>query len=144
MPTLTDPFGWFTLEVPEGWDTHTEDCVTTLRRPAGQGTVYLSGARHARGPQPGFGGATFLARFLRSLGLEVADDQIGHGGYPGWQVYSYRRDTDERHWRFWSVTDDETALLISYTCERDEVGAEADEVEEIVRSARLYHSAPVH
>ena len=42
------------------------------------------------------------------------------------------------------MTDDETALLISYTCEKDDVGAEADEVEEIVRSARLYHSAPVH
>ncbi|HEY7509762.1 MAG TPA: hypothetical protein VIG50_05875 [Vicinamibacteria bacterium] len=144
MPVLTDPFGWFTLEVPDGWDMQTEDCVTTLRRPAGQGTVYLSGARHARGPQPGFGGANFLARFLRSLGLDVEDEQIGSGGYPGWRVYSYRRDTDERHWRFWSVTDDETALLISYTCGREEVGAEADEVEEIVRSARLYHSAPVH
>jgi hypothetical protein len=144
MPTLTDPFGWFTLEVPDGWEKHTEDCVTTLRRPDGKGVLYLSGARHARGPQPGFGGASFLARFLRSLGLDVAEEQIASGGHPGWRVYSYRRDTAERHWRFWSVTDDETALLISYTCERDEVGAEADEVEEIVRSARLYHSAPVH
>lgn len=141
MPVLTDPFGWFTLEVPDGWDMVTEDCVTTLRR---QGTVYLSGARHSRGPQPGFGGADFLARFLRSLGLQVADQHIGHGGYPGWQVFSYRRDAGERHWRFWSVTDGETALLISYTCGTDEVGAEADEVEEMVRSARLYHSAPVH
>jgi hypothetical protein len=144
MPVLTDPFGWFTLEVPDGWDMYTEDCVTTLRRPVGGGTVYLSGARHARGRQPGFGGAHFLGRFLRSLGLDVDDGQIASGGYPGWHVYWYRRDTDERHWRFWSVTDDETALLISYTCDKGEVGPEADEVEEIVRSARLYHSTPVH
>jgi hypothetical protein len=144
MAVLTDPYGWFTLEVPDGWDRQTEDCVTTLRSPRGQGTLYLSGARHARGPQPGFGGADFLARFLRSLGLEVERAEIGRGGQPGCHVYSYRRDTGERHWRFWSVTDDETALLISYTCERAEVGPEAQEVEEIVRSARLYHSAPVH
>ena len=144
MPVLTDPFGWFTLDVPDGWDMHTEDCVTTLRSPRGQGTVYLSGARHARGPQPGFGGADFLTRFLRSLGLNVEHEAIGSGGHPGCHVYSYQRDTDERHWRFWSVTDDETALLISYTCERTDVGPEADEVEEMVRSARLYHSAPVH
>jgi hypothetical protein len=144
MPVLTDPFGWFTLEVPDGWDMCTEDCVTTLRSPRAQGTVYLSGARHARGPQPGFGGADFLARFLRSLGLTVELEEIGSGGYSGCHVYSYQRDTDERHWRFWSVTDDETALLISYTCERTEVGEEAAEVEEMVRSARLYRSAPVH
>lgn len=144
MPVLTDPFGWFTLEVPDGWGMHTEDCVTTLRSPRGQGTVYLSGARHARGPQPGFGGVDFLARFLRSLGVEVEHEEIASGGQPGCQVYWYHRDTDSRHWRFWSVTDHETALLISYTCERTDLGAEADEVEEIVRSARLYHSAPVH
>src|ERR671919_2568916 len=99
MPVLTDPFGWFTLEVPDGWDMHTEDCVTTLRSPRGQGTVYLSGARHARGPQPGFGGADFLTRFLRSLGLDVEHEAIGSGGHPGCHVYSYQRDTDERHWR---------------------------------------------
>ena len=144
MPVLTDPFGWFTLEVPDGWDMHSEDCVTTLRGPGGRGTVYLSGARHARGPQPGFGGASFLARFLRSLGLDVADEQIGRGGYPGWQVYTYRQDTGERHWRFWSVTDDETALLISYTCDTAESGREAVDVDAMVRSVRLYHSAPVH
>lgn len=144
MAVLTDPYGWFTLEIPDGWDRHTEDCVTTLRNPRARGTIYLSGARHARGPQPGFGGADFLARFLRSLGLDVEQGQIGRGGHPGRHVYFFRRDTGERHWRFWSVTDDETALLISYTCERDDLGAEADEVEEIVRSARLYHSTPVH
>jgi hypothetical protein len=144
MAVLTDPYGWFTLEVPDGWDRETEDCVTTLRSPRGQGTLYLSGARHARGRQPGFGGPDFLARFLRSLGLEVDAGQIGSGGRPGCHVYFYRRDAGERHWRFWSVTDHETALLISYTCDRQLLGAEAEEVEEIVRSARLYHSAPVH
>jgi hypothetical protein len=144
MPVLTDPFGWFTLDVPEGWDMQTEDCVTTLTSRRGPGTVYLSGARHARGPQPGFGGPDFLARFLRSLGLQVDAGEIEAGGPPGCHVYSYRRDTPERHWRFWSVTDEETALLISYTCDRAELGEEAEEVEQMVRSARLYHSAPVH
>ena len=144
MPVLTDPLGWFTLEVPDGWDMQTEDCVTTLRSRRALGTLYLSGARHARGPQPGFGGADFLARFLRSLGLEVDQADIAAGGDAGRHVYSYQRDSGGRHWRFWSVTDDETALLISYTCDRGELGEEAEEVEEIVRSARLYHSTPVH
>jgi len=40
MPVLTDPQGWFTLHVPDGWAMATEDSVTTLRRPGG--IVYLS------------------------------------------------------------------------------------------------------
>lgn len=144
MPVLTDPSGWFTLEVPDGWRMHSEDSVTTLRSPRGGGLVYLSGARQARGPRRGFGGADFLARFLRSLGLQVDAGEIGCSAGPGCRMYRYRRDTSDRHWRFWSVTDEETALLISYTCDRSEPDVEAEEVEEMVRSVRLYHSAPVH
>jgi hypothetical protein len=54
------------------------------------------------------------------------------------------RETESARWTFWSVTDDETALLMSYACALDKQDNESEEVEEIVRSARLYHSAPVH
>ena len=59
-------------------------------------------------------------------------------------IYSYVRENGGTHWRYWSVTDDETALLISYTCDAAESGREAVDVDEMVRSVRLYHSAPVH
>jgi len=144
MPVLTHPQGWFTLEVPEGWAMESEDCVTTLRSPLGVGIVYLSGARHARGRQQSFGGADFLARFLGSLGIEVADEAIALAPGLGCRIYSYVRDRDGMHWRYWSITDDETALLISYTCESAQSGREEPEVDEMVRSVRLYHSAPVH
>ena len=62
MPVLADARGWFTLEVPEGWDMKTEDSVTTLRSPQGGGVVYLSGARHVGGHQTSFGRADFLSR----------------------------------------------------------------------------------
>jgi hypothetical protein len=140
VPVLTDPLGWFTLSVPDGWDMDTEDCVTTLRSRARTGIVYISGARHAQGRQASFGRADFLARFLRSLGLAVEDDEIGDGLGIGCRVFSYRRRTDSAQWRFWSVTDDETALLISYACTTPDAG-EADEVDAIVRSVRLFHSA---
>ena len=144
MPVLTHPQGWFTLEVPDGWAMESEDCVTTLRSPLGVGIVYLSGARHARGRQQSFGGADFLTRFLGSLGIEVADDAIALAPGLGCRIYSYARESDGMHWRYWSVTDDETALLISYTCESAQCGREEPEVDEMVRSVRLYHSAPVH
>jgi hypothetical protein len=144
MPVLTDPLGWFTLEIPEGWQRHTEDCVTWLRRPAGVGTVYLSGGRHAGGPQPGFGGAEFLARFLRSLGLAVEDASIASAQGSGCRIYYYERRGPEALWRYWSVTDDETALLISYTCALADADSEAADVERMVRSVLLYHSAPTH
>jgi hypothetical protein len=144
MPVLTDPLGWFTLEVPDGWQRHTEDCVTQLRSPVGVGTLYLSGGRHAGGPQPGFGGADFLARFLRSLGLEVEEAAILSSLGPGCRIYYYERCGREAFWRYWSVTDDETALLISYTCAADSAASEAAEVDGMIRSVRLYHSAPVH
>lgn len=144
MPVLTDPLGWFTLEIPSGWERHTEDCVTLLRRPDGGGAVYLSGGRHAGGRQPGFGGAEFLARFLRSLGLSIEDTSIGSLQGPGCRIYYYERRGPEALWRYWSVTDDETALLISYTCAPADAASEAAEVDEMVRSVRLYHSAPTH
>jgi hypothetical protein len=154
VPVLTDPMGWFTVEIPKGWDRRTEDCVTTLRSPSGTGVLYLSAARHVRGRQQSFGGADFLSRFLKSLGLDVDESDIGQSIGLGCRIYTYARDTESAHWTFWSVTDDETALLLSYACtaapngsverglaERDR---ETEEVEGIVRSARLYHSAPVH
>ena len=136
--------GWFTVEVPDGWNRHTEDCVTTLRSPRGIGLLYLSAARHARGRQDSFGGADFLSRFLRSLGLEVEESEIALTPGLGCRIYTYARQTESAHWTFWSVTDDETALLMSYACSLAELGRESEEVEGIVRSARLYHSAPVH
>jgi hypothetical protein len=144
LPVLTDPMGWFTVEVPDGWNRHTEDCVTTLRSPRGIGLLYLSAARHARGRQDSFGGADFLSRFLRSLGLEVEESEIALRPGLGCRIYTYARQTESAHWTFWSVTDDETALLMSYACSLAELGRESEEVEGIVRSARLYHSAPVH
>jgi len=143
MPVLTDPQGWFTLQVPDGWDMATVDSVTTLRPPGGGGIVYLSGARHTRGRQPSFGGADFLARFLHSLGLEVDEETIRSAAGPGCRIYSHRGSTSAADWWFWSVTDDETALLISYARPTGAEG-EVDEVAGLVRSVRLYHSAPVH
>ena len=136
--------GWFTVEVPEGWNRRTEDCVTTLTSPRGIGILYLSAARHAKGRQDSFGGADFLTRFLKSLGLEVEESEIALSPGLGCRIYTYVRDTETAHWTFWSVTDDETALLMSYACALRERDRELEEVEGIVRSARLYHSAPVH
>ena len=146
MPVLTDPGGWFTVEVPDGWEMRHEDCVTTLRGPRGVGIVYISAARHARGRQESFGGADFLARFLESLGLEVDEEAIRNAASAGCRVYSYRRESEAGDWRFWSVTDDETALLVCYAIgpqgpRGDDRDAETEAVSSIVESVRLYHSA---
>jgi hypothetical protein len=144
MPLLADASGWFTLHLPEGWESSTADAVTTLRSPGGVGTLFVSGGRHSGGPQESFGRADFLGRFLRSLGLDVDDDSIACLPGVGCRIYSYVRDTAREHWCYWSITDDETALLLSYTCGRADVGREAAEVEGIVRSVRLCRSGYVH
>jgi hypothetical protein len=144
VPVLTDPLGWFTIEVPEGWDTETEDSVTMLRSPLGYGIVYVSGGRHTGGRQEGFGGAEFLARFLRFLGVAVDASSLGSSQGAGCRIYAYERRADGVVWRYWSVTDDETALLIAYACDASRLGVEAEAVEDIVRSVRLYHSASAH
>ena len=146
MPVLTDPQGWFTLEVPDGWDMATEDSVTTLRQP-GRGRASSTSRARATpaGRQPSFGGADFLARFLRSLGLEVDEEAIAQRAGPGLpHLLATAARRPRPHWWFWSVTDDETALLISYTLPARRRAGEVDEVDEMVRSVRLYHSAPVH
>lgn len=140
VPLLADPSGWFTLKVPEGWSQQTEDCVTVLHRPGGAGVVYLCGGRHARGKQASFGGADFLSRFLHSLGLCVEDAAIASHQGVGSRIYSYAREDDGAFWHYWSVTDDETVLLISYTCASGDANLETPDVELIVQSVRLYHS----
>jgi len=140
MPVLADARGWFTLEVPEGWDMKTEDSVTTLRSPHGGGVVYVSGARHIGGPQASFGRADFLLRFLCSLGIEAEEDDIAGALGPGCRVFSHTRVSEGVCWRYFSVTDDETALLVSYSGEEDDAGRDADAVDTIVGSIRLYHS----
>ncbi|HEY7410736.1 MAG TPA: hypothetical protein VII13_08350 [Vicinamibacteria bacterium] len=148
MGVLTDPTGSFTLDVPGEWARETEDCVTTLYSPRGIGTAFVTVARHARGPQPDFGGAAFLARFLRSLGLEVDDADIASAAGPGCRIFSHARDTARARWRFFSITDEETALLFSYTCPADAdarlSGEELGEVDGMVRSVRLFHATSVH
>jgi hypothetical protein len=141
MPTLTDPLGWFTLQFPEGWAQDTEEGVTTLHSP--RGIVYVSGGRHAGGPRAGFGGADFLVRFLEYIGVAAEMGAIQDAQGVGCRMYSYRCTSGARYWRYWSVTDDETALLVSYTCLRDEAEEEAAAVETMVRSIRLYGSAAV-
>jgi hypothetical protein len=144
MPVLADPLGWFTLQLPDGWESETEDCVTTLRGPLDLGVVFVSGGRHAGGRQASFGGADFLVRFLRSIGVSVHENEVASAAGPGCRIYSYERDGDGQLWRYWSITDDETALLISYTCPAEDGGREADDVEEIIGSVRLFHSTTVH
>jgi hypothetical protein len=141
MPTLSDPLGWFTLQFPDGWRPDTEDCVTTLRSPADVGTVYISGGRHAGGRHSGFGGAEFLLRFLDYIGVPAEGAAIEERQGVGCRMYSFSRESGEDHWQYWSITDDETALLVSYHCARERAGEEAAAVEGMVRSVRLYGSA---
>ncbi len=84
-----------------------------------------------------------VAAELRGLGLEVEEDAIASAAGPGCRIYSHRSSTSEADWWFWSVTDDETALLISYARPVGHAG-DVDAVNGLVRSVRLYHSAPVH
>ncbi len=140
MPGLADARGWFTIEVPEGWDMKTEDSVTTLRSPRGGGVVYLSGARHVGGLQPSFGRADFLTRFLASLGVDVEEEDIAASLGTGCGVYSHTRLSEGVCWRYFAVSDDETALLISYSGEEDDAARDSEAVDTIVGSVRLYHS----
>ncbi len=144
MPVLTDESGWFTIDVPDGWERQTLDSVTTLRSPAGVGTVYFSAGRHAAGRRRSFGRADFLARFLLSLGVTVDPQSIDRTEGRDCQIFSYRRDSEGAHWRYYSVTDDETALLISYTCASDDCGLESEDVDDLVQSIRLCRSRAVH
>lgn len=141
---LSDPMGWFTLEIAEGWSHATEDGVTTMQGPRGAGTLYLSGGRHAHGRQASFGGEDFLERFLDYLGVPFAKSAIEAVQGVGCRIYSYRCQSEGVHWQYWTVTDDETVLLLSYTCPAPAVGVEAEEVDGMVQSVRLFHSAPVH
>jgi hypothetical protein len=140
MPALTDPLGWFTLDFPDGWAHETEDCVTMFRTP--HGTVYVGGGRHAGGKQDNFGGADFLARFLRSIAIAIDEKDVVNFVGAGCRIYYYRHEDAGAYWRYWSITDDETALLISYTCDAADANKETDAVDGLVQSVRLFHSVP--
>jgi hypothetical protein len=92
------------------------------------------------GPLLGFGGASFLLRFLDHIGVDVDAAALEDRQGVGCRMYSFDRVSEGRYWRYWSITDDETALLVSYTCAREDSGAEQAAVEDMVRSVRLYGS----
>ena len=142
MQALTDPQGYFTLEFPEGWERRADDGVTVLASPLG--LTYVSGARHVRGRQEDFGRSDFLLRFLESLGLEPDPDEVTSSVGTACRIYGYRCNHSGAFWSHHSVTDDETVLLVSYTCELATAGNETALVDEIIRSIRLFHSGPVH
>ena len=142
MQLLTDPLGYFALEFPEGWQRRADQGVTVLASPLG--LIYVSGARHVRGQQEDFGRADFLFRFLQSIGLQPNPDDVTSSTGTGCQIYCYQCDLNGAFWSHYSVTDDETVLLVSYTCVIATAGNEAALVDEVVRSIRLFHSGPVH
>jgi len=142
MHALTDPLGYFTLEFPEGWERLDEEGVTVLASPLG--LTYVSGARHVRGRQEDFGRSDFLLRFLESLGLQPDPGEVSSSVGTACRIYGYRCNHSGAFWSHHSVTDDETVLLVSYTCEIQTAGHEAALVDEIIRSVRLFHSGPVH
>src|SRR5687767_1821174 len=125
MPVLSDPGGWFTLQFPEGWSQAMESGVTTLSSPRDIGVVYICGGRHVGGPQAGFGDASFLLRFLHYIGVAAPASAIEDRQGVGCRMYSFRRESEGRYWCYWSVTDDETALLVSYTCASEQAEEEA-------------------
>jgi len=136
VATLSDPLGWFTLRFPDDWQQVTEDCVTILQSACG--TVFVSGGRRLGGRKAGFGGASFLTDFLQFIGVAVPEAAIqSWTGGEGHRIYHYRREIDGRHWRYFSVTDNETALLISYTCDVTDADRESDALDGLVDSVRL-------
>ncbi len=142
MQVLTDPLGYFTLEFPEGWQRSDDEGVTLLTSPLD--LTYVSGARHVRGKQDDFGRADFLLRFLESLGLEPNPDDVTSSAGTACRIFGYHCDHSGAFWSHYSVTDDETVLLVSYTCETSAAGDEAALVDAVIRSIRLFHSGPVH
>jgi hypothetical protein len=144
MGTLSDFHGFFTLEVPDGWERDDQDGVILLAHPAGVGRAYVAVGRHVRGRQASFGRADFLRRFLRSVGVVVDLAAIECREGTRCRIYSCGYETSGAWWRHWSVTDDETAVLISYTCPTGNAGVELDELDEMVRSVKLRHSPTLH
>ena len=142
MQALTDPLGYFTLEFPEGWERLDEDGVTVLASPLG--LTYVSGARHVHGKQNDFGRSEFLLRFLESLGLQPDPDEVTSNVGTACRIYGYQCNHSGAFWSHYAVTDDETVLLVSYTCELNTAGRGATVVDEIVRSIQLFHSEQVH
>jgi hypothetical protein len=144
MGVLADPAGWFSLEIPEGWAHQEDDGVAILRHPAGVGQAFVAVARHVGGRQRRFGRAEFLRRFLRSVGVTVETSSISLEQGEPLHIYSYGHEIRGVFWRHWSVTDDETAVLISYTCASPDADIELDEIGDMVRSVRLRGSPVRH
>jgi hypothetical protein len=137
---LSDPLGCFMLDLAEGWIAQTEDGITTVQKPGGRGLIYVAAARHVNGRQENFGGGDFLSRFLESIGVDIPAEEMRISAGTGCRIYSVTRVAQGAYWKHWSVTDDETALLISYMCVAGQESEESDAVEAMVRSVRLYHS----
>jgi len=135
--------GWFTIDVPDGWEGSEEEGVVVLHDPAGPGALHVS-ALTLDGRKPGDRIDVFIALrgYLRGTGVKMQPTKAERFSREGHEFASYEHVAQERgegptFWRTWFATNQDVLAMATYNCREADKDAERAAVTRAVESLRL-------
>jgi hypothetical protein len=131
--------GWFSIELPEGWDFTEEDgLVSFFRNDAGAvGVLQISGAwRVLADPGDPKEPIQLACDFARSMGWALSEEQISLCTVGGAPASEFNYEDDGESWRVWHVLGANRIARITYNSDKGDFEVERSACEAIVNSFR--------
>jgi hypothetical protein len=127
--------GWFSVELPDGWEYKDENDTITVYDPDGVGALTISAARRHRAALPDAREAADLAlKFARQQGWDIKPDEVESlslGGGPAAKIA--HRDASD-YWEVWQALDQNRLVTLSYVCNAADAPVEAEARKSIITS----------
>lgn len=118
---------WWSLQLAPGWQGHQDEECYTIAGGAGGGALQISAARKAD--------ATVsddeLLSFAADLPSPIPLGSVSCGAFTG---FEFAFTEDEIAWRRWFLRSEHIALFVTYNCNPTAVGADATEVDAMLRT----------
>lgn len=118
---------WWSLQLAPGWQGQQDKECYTITGGAGGGALQVSAARKAD--------ATVsddeLLSFAADLARPVPLGSVSFGAFTG---FEFAFTKDEIFWRRWFLRSEHVALFVTYNCDRTDVGADAADVDAMLRT----------
>jgi len=135
--------GWFTVELPDGWEAEEDEGVVVLHHPDRSGALHVS-AQTLENRKPGDRIDVFLALrgYLRGIGVKMRDRDADRFTTDEHEFACHEQVTQEQGegptlWRTWFVTNQDVLAMLTYNCPEKDRDVERHETDRVVRSLRL-------
>jgi hypothetical protein len=131
--------GWFSLELPDGWQHSQEGSVISLfNEDSGVGAIQISCIKRKKSSAPAAAEAIQLAKdYARQRGWDVQDGQIATyrvAGSPAAEFTFTEYGDATAFWQVWHISEQTRAVFITYNSAPEDADKELSARQKIIRS----------